>query len=43
LLEPDDEGFVAIRGRSMDVPPGMEAVARAARDACPEDAITLTE
>jgi ferredoxin len=43
LLEPDEEGFVAIRGRSMEVPPGMEEAARIAMNACPEDAITLTE
>jgi ferredoxin len=43
LLEPDDEGFVAIRGGSTDVPPGMEEAARAAMNVCPEDAITLTD
>ena len=43
LLQSDDEGFVAIRGGSMDVPPGLEEAARTAMNVCPEDAITLTE
>jgi ferredoxin len=43
LLECDDEGFVTIRGSSMDVPEGMEASARRAVASCPEDAITLVE
>jgi ferredoxin len=43
LLQADDEGFVTIRGGEMDVPPGLEGAARTAMNACPEDAITLTE
>jgi ferredoxin len=41
LLECDDEGYVTIRGRAMDVPAGLEDAARRAVNACPEDAITL--
>ena len=43
LLEPDDEGFVTLKGSSMEVPPGMEDAARRAENACPEDAITTSE
>ena len=43
LLEPDDEGFVTLKGSSLEVPPGMEDAARRAENACPEDAITITE
>ena len=40
LLSSDDEGFVTIKGSSMDVPPDLEHAARTAMNACPEDAIT---
>ena len=43
LLECDDEGFVTIKGSSMEVPPGLEDAARTAMRVCPEDAITLDE
>ena len=43
LLESDDEGFVTVKGSSMDVPAGMEELARKAQNACPEDAITLSD
>ena len=43
LLECDDEGFVTIKGSSMEVPPGLEDAARTAMRVCPEDAITLEE
>ena len=43
LLEPDDEGFVTIKGSSVDVPPGQEDAARRAQNACPEDAISLSD
>jgi ferredoxin len=43
LLEPDDEGFVTLKGSSMEVPVGQEQSARRACAACPEDAITLSE
>jgi ferredoxin len=40
LLTYDDEGFVSVKGATIDVPAGQEASARAAEAACPEDAIT---
>ncbi|MGE3621071.1 MAG: ferredoxin [Acidimicrobiia bacterium] len=43
LLEPDDEGFVSIRGASLDVPVGMEDAARKAAGWCPERAITIVD
>jgi ferredoxin len=43
LLECDDEGFVTLKGSEKDVPPGMEDAARRAANACPEDAISLTD
>jgi ferredoxin len=43
LLSSDDEGFVTLRGSSMEVPPELEHAARRAMDACPEDAITLSD
>jgi ferredoxin len=38
---PDDEGYCAGRGRSRDIPAGLEAAARAGARACPEGAITI--
>jgi len=43
LLESDDEGYVTLKGSEMEVPPGMESAARMVVNACPEDAIRLTE
>jgi ferredoxin len=43
LLDCDDEGFVSIKGTSMEVPVGMEDAARRAANVCPEDAITVTD
>jgi ferredoxin len=43
LLEGDEEGFVSIRGRTIEVPPGLEGAARRAVNACPEDAISIDE
>ncbi len=42
LLSPDDEGFVTIRGQTIEVPAEHEDAARTAMNACPEDAITIT-
>ena len=42
LLTDDDDGFVTLRGGSMIVPSDFEDAARAAAQACPERAITLT-
>ena len=43
LLSSDDEGFVTIKGTTIDVPAGLEDAARTAMNVCPEDAITLSE
>jgi len=43
LLEGDDEGFVSIRGTSIEVPAGMERAAQSAANACPEDAISIED
>jgi ferredoxin len=42
LLEPDDEGFVSIRGDAIAVPAEQQEAGRAAADACPEQAIKLS-
>ena len=39
---PDDEGYCADRGRSREIPAGLEAAARDGARACPEGAITIT-
>ena len=43
LLQADEEGFVSIRGTSMEVPAGLEDAARRAMNVCPEDAITVSD
>ncbi|MEV5647082.1 ferredoxin [Nocardia sp. NPDC052254] len=43
LLTDDDEGFVAERGTSWEVPEGLTGQAEAAADACPETAITVRD
>jgi ferredoxin len=43
LLEYDDEGFVSIRGQTIEVPAGQEGAARDAALSCPEGAITTSE
>ncbi|MBV9450254.1 MAG: ferredoxin [Streptosporangiaceae bacterium] len=42
LLSDDDEGFVTLRGSSMEISDDELADARKAVTACPERAITLT-
>lgn len=42
LLSDDDEGFVALRGGSMEITDDQLADAKEAVAACPERAITLT-
>jgi ferredoxin len=42
LLSDDDEGFVTLRGSSMEITDDQLADAEAAVAACPERAITLT-
>jgi ferredoxin len=41
LLADDEEGFVTLRGRSMEVPEGHLGEARLAAAACPERAVRL--
>ena len=43
LLSDDDEGFVTLRGHSMDVPDDLTDEARKAVAVCPERAVTLQE
>lgn len=43
LLAADDDGFVTIRGRAIDVPDGSESIAREAAGWCPEAAIELVD
>ena len=43
LLTYDEEGFVTVRGQTIEIPAGQEAAARDAEMACPESAITITE
>jgi ferredoxin len=41
LFVSDDEGFVTIRGQTVDVPAGQLEAAQDAEATCPEQAITL--
>ena len=43
LLTYDDEGFVSVRGQTIEVPAEQHDAAREAAMACPEGAITLAE
>ncbi|MFD0688612.1 ferredoxin [Actinomadura fibrosa] len=43
MLSDDDEGFVAQRGQTLQVPDGLLEEARDAADACPEGAISLRD
>jgi ferredoxin len=43
LLDCDDEGFVTLRGRIVDVPDSQEAAARDAVAGCPEQAVELLD
>ena len=42
LFSCDDEGFVTIRGQTIDVPGDLVEAAEDAEATCPEQAITLT-
>lgn len=42
LLADDEEGFVTLRGSSMEISEDQLAAAEAAEAACPERSITLT-
>jgi ferredoxin len=39
----DDNGYNADRGKTVDVPAGLEAAARLGSQKCPERAITIVE
>jgi ferredoxin len=39
----DDNGYNADRGKTVDVPAGLEAAARLGSKKCPERAITIVE
>lgn len=43
LLECDDEGYVTLRGRTIDVPSGQLVAARDAVAGCPEQALELLD
>jgi ferredoxin len=43
LLESDDEGFVTVKGMTIEISPEQLDDARRAVLACPEDAIVLDE
>jgi ferredoxin len=42
LLSDDEEGFVTLRGQTMELTDDQVAAAQAAADACPERAVTFT-
>jgi ferredoxin len=41
LFSSDEEGFVTLRGRTIDVPAHLAEIAEDAEATCPEQAITL--
>lgn len=43
LLTEGDEGYVSVRGASIEVPADLEQAALQACDSCPERAISLTD
>ncbi len=43
LLHPDDEGYVSIKGQSIEVPEALRELAQDAEGTCPEGAIELSE
>jgi ferredoxin len=43
LLSYDDEGYVSIRGETIDVPENLAELALEAEGTCPEGAITVLE
>jgi ferredoxin len=43
LLDSDDEGYVTLRGRIIEVPVGQLIVARDAVAGCPEQAVELLD
>lgn len=43
LLSDDEEGYVTIRGQTIDVPEDQRELAVEAEGTCPEEAISLTD
>jgi ferredoxin len=43
LLAPDDEGYVSIRGQTIEVPDDLRELALEAEGSCPEGAIEVSE
>jgi ferredoxin len=43
LLDCDDEGYVTLRGRSIEIPDGELMAARDAVASCPEQAVELLD
>jgi ferredoxin len=43
LLSPDDEGYVTIRGSSLEVPEDLRELADEVAGTCPEGAISLID
>lgn len=43
LLSPDDEGYVTIRGSSIEVPADLRELADEVAGTCPEGAISLID
>ena len=43
LLSPDDEGYVTIRGSSIEIPDDLRALADEVAGTCPEGAISLID
>lgn len=43
LLDCDDEGYVTLRGRTIEVPDGQLTAARDAVAGCPEQAVELLD
>jgi ferredoxin len=43
LLSPDDEGYVTIRGSSIEVPEDLRTLADEVAGTCPEGAISLID
>ena len=41
LLEADEDGYVTVKGSTIDVPEGEEETARRAAGSCPESAVAL--
>jgi ferredoxin len=43
LLAPDDEGYVSIRGQTIDIPDDFRMLAEEVEGTCPEGAIEVSD